>query len=208
MEKFLLDVENIISVADRFWVFTISCALIIVAFLFNLMLSLLKSGYSSKNRCSFLVFSAVVILLECAFLEKKDSQYLILTTVALTLLSFIPLLLIRVKTGKKKQVELARYIDDKLKFANEINTNSPPKTLKCEPINNTKPNKPEVNFTHVKNVIERLNYYALSPFDRKQVNDLSCLLVEAERSCITQELKEKINEGLGSLLKIMSKYGV
>jgi len=209
MESFLLEVEKFIQSSERFWVVIIACALILTAFLFNLTLAVFRSGYNTKKRLSFLVFSLSVVALENAFLVKKDSEYLIFATLFLALLSFIPLLLIRVKTGKKKQVELARYIDDRLKQANEnCLQEKPPITIKCQPIEQKTVYKEDVNFSHVKNVIERLNYYTLSPFDRKQVNDLSCLLIEAEKTGITKELKEKINDGLGALLKIMSKYGV
>ena len=206
MENILNEVEGFISNLDGFWTFIISCSLVVFAFLFNLIFAILRSGYNTKKRCTFLVFSAVVIFLESAILLKKGSEYLIYATISLSLLSFIPLLFIRVKSGKKKQVELARYIDDKIRKASE-DQEKQPTILKCQP-EPPKVQKSEVNFSHVKNVIERLNYYALSPFDRKQVNDLSTFLTEAERVGITQELKEKINDGLGILLKIMSKYGV
>ena len=206
MESLLKDVEKFISGLDRFLVFSIATAVVLTVFLINLLLAFFRSGYSTKKRCSYLVLSAVVVLVENAFLLNRNSEYLVYTTLSFSLLLFIPLLLIRVKTGRKKQVELARYIDDKIKSANSVKEEEPI-VLKCQPTMQ-KPSKMEINFTHVRNVIERLNYYALSPFDRKQVNDLNCLLTEAERVGITQELKEKINDGLGVLLKIMSKYGV
>ncbi len=68
--------------------------------------------------------------------------------------------------------------------------------------------KEELNFSHVKNVLERLNYYNLSPVDKKIVGDLRSMLFEAERVGVTAEGKSKLNEGLCSLLKIMSKYSV
>ena len=68
--------------------------------------------------------------------------------------------------------------------------------------------KEELNFTHVKNVLERLNYFNLSPADRKTVIDLKSELYKVENIGHTRESKVKINDGLSSLLKIMSKYSV
>ncbi len=67
---------------------------------------------------------------------------------------------------------------------------------------------PEVDFTHVRNVMERLDYFGLSQTDRNAVNQLKTTLAEAESFGIDDALKGKINDGLGQLLKIMSKYNV
>jgi hypothetical protein len=66
----------------------------------------------------------------------------------------------------------------------------------------------ETDFTHVKNVIERLSFYPLSPNDKKQIRELKENVFFAETDGVTDPLREKINEGLGNLLKIMSKHGV
>lgn len=65
----------------------------------------------------------------------------------------------------------------------------------------------DVDFSHVKNVIDRLSYFNLTSNDRRQVKELELNLIDAETNGYTIEVKEKINSGLGSLLKIMSKYG-
>lgn len=65
----------------------------------------------------------------------------------------------------------------------------------------------DLDFTHVKNVISRLDYCSLSQSDRRQVHELESYIIEAERGAEEKGLKEKINDGLSSLLKIMSKYG-
>ena len=69
-----------------------------------------------------------------------------------------------------------------------------------------KPDFPD--FTHVKSVVERLTYFPLTASDKKQVQELERTIVRAENGEDTPELKNKINDGLGALLKIMSKYGV
>lgn len=65
----------------------------------------------------------------------------------------------------------------------------------------------EIDYTHVKNVIARLDYFGLKESDRRQIHDLEASLSEAERGVCNEELKGRINDGLSSLLKIMSKYG-
>ncbi len=64
------------------------------------------------------------------------------------------------------------------------------------------------DFSHVKNIIARLDGFGLSVADRKQVNDLQTYIARAENGEIIPDVKRRINDGLGALLKIMSKYGV
>lgn len=80
-------------------------------------------------------------------------------------------------------------------------------TKKTEKTHCEKKTDNDLDFTHVRNVISRLNYFGLSQADRRQVHDLEAWLLEAERGYDGKEVKEKINDGLSSLLRIMSKYG-
>lgn len=66
----------------------------------------------------------------------------------------------------------------------------------------------ELDFEHVKNVISRLNYYELKDTDKRQVKELENALLRAERGEFNIDVKSRINDGLGALLKIMSKYGI
>lgn len=68
--------------------------------------------------------------------------------------------------------------------------------------------KKEIDFSHVKNIIERLKYYNLNTSEKKQIKDLLFDVREAECGNDTEEKKNSINERLGGLLKIMSKYHV
>jgi hypothetical protein len=65
-----------------------------------------------------------------------------------------------------------------------------------------------LDFTHVKNVLKRLDYYSLNPTDKRQVRELETLIFKAENGEQSKEIKQELNDGLGALLKIMSKYGV
>ena len=68
--------------------------------------------------------------------------------------------------------------------------------------------KSEIDFSHVKSVLSKLEYYPLKEQDKKQARDLENAIITAEEMGINYELKEKINDGLGALLKIMSKYAI
>ena len=67
------------------------------------------------------------------------------------------------------------------------------------------PKKTNADFTHVKNVIERLRAFPLSTGDKKQIKDLEDAIVLIENGL---EDEYSINDELGALLKIMAKYGV
>ena len=66
----------------------------------------------------------------------------------------------------------------------------------------------EINFSHVKNVINRLKLYPVQMAEKKQVEELNLLIKKAEESVMTPNLKAEINEKLSMLLKIMAKYNV
>lgn len=77
-----------------------------------------------------------------------------------------------------------------------------------KPVAKTKVNAAELDFTHVKNVIERLNYYNLNGAERRLVKDLRYAVSQAESGNVLPETQSEINDGLGAVLKIMAKYGV
>ncbi len=150
--------------------------------------------------------------------------------------AFIPVKLSMPKPKfKKEQLDLARLIDGGYKsrktqnaqpvviespkndlpessesgqnFVNERELIKPTERI----IVSKKPDAPsevDIDFTHVKNVIDRLDYFNLAPSDKRVVNELSANLRLAENGEFTPDIKGKINDGLGLLLKIMSKYGV
>ncbi|MBE7086863.1 MAG: hypothetical protein E7369_01005 [Clostridiales bacterium] len=120
---------------------------------------------------------------------------------------------------KKEEKEFIDYIDKEIKKQDE----SPYVTKEEKPTFNgqvlsrlTVKDKPEIkqspvtdiDFTHVKNVIERISYYNLNSTDKRTLSELSSAVIEAETVGLTPPLKGKINDYLGALLKIMSKYNV
>jgi hypothetical protein len=128
---------------------------------------------------------------------------------------------------KKEQLELVQYIDSTLKntlnipLENRKNTQleyykrqnnqalNPFDEGKGVAVKETSsPSQAMPDFTHVNNVIERLNQFQLTPFDKKQVKELEINIATLKREGNNPEIKSKLNDGLSALLKIMSKYGV
>lgn len=79
-----------------------------------------------------------------------------------------------------------------------------------EPVIKDKVNNlaPDIDFSHVKNILKRLNYYTLNESEKSCVDRLNADVIKAENGKVDNALKSDINDGLGFLLKIMSKYGV
>ncbi len=107
----------------------------------------------------------------------------------------------------EKQLDLARLIDKKasdVKQEREV----------CEKIElkpfeeNIRGEDKELDFSHVKSVINRMEYYSLGQNDKRQIFELEQALNEAEKNGLNDSIKNRINDGLGALLKIMSKYGI
>ena len=81
-------------------------------------------------------------------------------------------------------------------------------SVKAEPEKPVENGCAELDFSHVKNVLQRLEPALLTYSDRRQIHELEIALAEAESGRYSAETKGKINEGLGNLLKIMARHGV
>lgn len=68
--------------------------------------------------------------------------------------------------------------------------------------------KESLNFSHVKNILKKLSNYSLNQTEKRQVEELSESMYFLENGQETKETKDKLNDGLNSLLKIMAKYSV
>ena len=109
-----------------------------------------------------------------------------------------------------EQKEFTRYIDQQIKNP-EQPTLKPildKIILNKNPIEQVKKELPEVDFSHVGGILERLEYFPLSATDKKQVNSLRATLLQAQNGQSDFEVKLRLNDGLSDLLKIMSKYNV
>ena len=213
---------NVIFSAVSGTLFFLICALAVFsAFIICLCLSVFKTGYGLKKR----VWYVAVAALFCAILNARANftgeQNLssVLLIFALTLL--LPLCFIPEKGGNEKRAvaedegrrRFVRFLDDKLKRAREFSDNS--SHFETEEIKTVNPpperetvNSQDIDFSHVKNVLSRLEPALLSYADRRQIHDLEMALYDAERGNYSPETRSKINEGLGNLLKIMAKHGV
>lgn len=209
-----------------------------VAFLIVAFLSIFKCGYGLKKRTWFFIicFSTLSFQFALSFFSFDSVGYGLLSLSVYLLLS-IPILSIRRKEQKDAR-EFAKFIDKHVKQDNaskefiavprssEISLNAESfmqpafenveykeqSSIRDNELNQQtktkKKNGNDIDFTHVKNVISRLDFYGLSSTEKKTVLDLERAINYAETEGPNEQIRVKINDGLGALLKIMSKYGV
>ena len=65
----------------------------------------------------------------------------------------------------------------------------------------------DVDFSHVRQVVEKLSKVELSSMEKEQVQELENAVNEAEQGG-ENLLTDKINNGLSALLKIISNYDI
>ena len=185
-----------------------------VGFSVCLFLSIFKRGYGIQKRLWFLIllFILCALLKARAFVTgEKDFSPLLL---CFGLILFLPVYFIRAKAPKEQADNLSareyvRILDDKIKRTDDLEkTQADFKTevIKAEPQPPVANDKPD--FSHVKNVLQRLEPAVLSYADRRQIHELELSICEAENGEYSEETRIKINEGLGNLLKIMARHGV
>ncbi len=184
-----------------------------------LAISLGKQNYSVKNRL-WLVFDFVSILLIDFWLEFyvfNSIKYLILL-LAVECISLSICLFVNKK--QKQDIKENKSIKDFLnkcylsqnqeKSTQSLENKS--KEIRSEVIRPSlvKQNeiKDDIDFSHVKTVLKKLDFYPLKEQDKKSAKELERAIIEAEENGLDQRLKQSINDGLGQLLKLMSKYAV
>ena len=195
-------------------------ARIILASLICALLSVLKREYGLRKRLWLAVFMVGVSLIQL-WIELSvfyQVKHLLLTAgICVCMLAIILFLPTRKNEITAPQRDLARFISKKAKIqtqsastdygGKEMEVFTSP-IIKAQPQITPVNDKKEIEFSHVKSVINKLEYYPLKEQDKKQAKELENAILSAEQNGITLELKEKINDGLGALLKIMSKYAV
>ena len=210
-------------------VFLVCCAIIFLAFIVNLILWATVKNYKKSKRRWFYFTVPTVISLQVSmslFASESGAYIALIVFFAIPLIGVSLSLKERGAVIKKEQIDLAKYFDAKarevkpIKELNELDNGydidredkeaykplSPSNVQQL--LNDERQKEYGLDFSHVKNVLSRLDYFSLSPADKRQVKDLEVTLAQAERGEFTLSLKEKLNDGLGLLLKIMSKYGV
>ena len=195
-------------------IFAVFLSLVIIVFVLNLILSCFKTDYGITKRLWQPLFAVGLVFICRALCQVAGyGDYVTCLIASFSALTFIPVLLVRVKTFKvtERQRDLVKFIDGQIK--SEEKKGDICEKISCEKHVEHKAEKNavsdfEVDFQHVKNVISRLDYFGLKESDKRQVKELENALIVAERGEFNQEVKCKINDGLGALLRIMSKYGV
>lgn len=186
----------------------------------------------------YIVFSATFLLQVACDVTREANGSLSLYAVSILLLLSIPSIIIpkRQKTVSENQLDFVRFMDSRLsgtiKSASvndaqkvDFDEQQPaPSVIKdavgvinVRGISDQESSKdsvtqqaltPPPDFSHVKHVISRLDDFGLSATDKKQVRELQTAIARAENGENVPEVKRCVNDGLGALLKIMSKYGV
>lgn len=186
----------------------------LVSFLTFILLSIFCPNFDLKKRIAhYGVIIAIYIASHSmlnAYVEYVGYDEFLLS---LNLILSLPLVFIRVKCkNKKADEELNEIIDDEIqkedvysppqpKFVQRVLAKKTQLNAKTPPLN-------DLNYSHVKSILERLSYYPLSQSDKNKMEQLNTFLCDVENGDDSQLKKSKINEGLGELLKIMSRYGV
>lgn len=205
----------------------------LVAFLTILcsILSLAKSQYTHLKRL-WIVFDFVgICLIEFWFEMQIDRQisYLYLTVgvcfIGLAICLFLPVKKLKISEEKRM---LAQFLD---RCAHNENSEHRQQNLSVKSQKDVKLSKilsspiisanrsdvinkkssqenDEIDFTHIKSILARLEYYPLKEQDKKSAKELEKAILDAEENGLDKILKQSINEGLGALLKIMAKYAV
>ena len=179
--------------------------------LLNIFLSILKRDYTliKRLRLSFVIMPFLFCCLLGIINYRLESVGLLF---CFWMFLFSPVLFIRVKSSAEPE-----KIKDIINKA--INSSKDSDIFSCvkkekevevlkkvnPPLNDDVNTRALPDFTHVKNVLERLWEYPLSAGDKKQLKDLENAIILIENG---NEPNYELNDELGALLKIMSKYGV
>ncbi len=211
-EKIYNLTNSVLSVLDGGWILIIALSLQAIIFTVALLLTLLKPLYSLKNRAWFFIASLATSFLELFVFSVAGQVSLIYLSLFFTAcfcgaIASLPQKPLKIKESQR---ELARLIDKSVKEAEPPLPPQPPKQQESiAPLEEQgDASKFELDFQHVKLVVQKLEYYPLSANDKKLVRELEENIYLAENQGFSTLIKCKINDGLGALLKIMSKYGV
>ncbi len=223
-ELFLYNFTDLIKSIGIDIIFLSSLALVVILSLTSIVISLIKKRYSQKNRLWIVFLFAGIFLMEMwaeFIIAKKTLYFLILLGVISLFLSVVLFIPEKCKKSSVSQKALAKFLDDCVKndYKRKYNENPEEKLEESKVLNspitkltNEEQNddgvNDEIDFSHVKNILSRLNYYPLKEQDKKTARDLEQAIYSAEQNGLNIQLKEDINDGLSALLKIMSKYAV
>lgn len=232
MTEFFNDFFSGAAVRARGWIFLAGLCAVFAACAAETVFAFCFNGYGVRKRARYFVVSGAAIAAQfIPYADGKTVQY-VFAAVFFALVLSLPVLGVPVKKGgvTDRQRELVRFIDGRIKGARESGENLAGERggkfcgdtglsravvgdEKVEILKTSGTRRQgagqscDLDFAHIRSVVSRLDYFSLSAADKRTVNDLNFSLAEAERGNVSDAVKEKINDGLGALLKIMSKYG-
>lgn len=179
-----------------------------VAFLFACVF---KRDFTLKKRIAFFPFLISVLAIQggAEIALGGDSFILLLFGVCVGIVGVALVIPVKKVEYKKEHVEFARFLDQKTKSVEKFNerTEYPVEKIKCVE-KEQKLESAGIDYSHVKHILSKMEYYPLSVADKRQVKDLSIAVNLAEEGDNGADIKNRINDGLGALLKIMSKHGI
>ena len=222
MKNLFYDFFDFFATLDESWFMLSSFAFILFFGIINLLVTAFKRVYTFSQKSWFLFLALAITALDGFYCSLSGSHYYLVSAfLGLTLFAFaVPFRRKPKRAATKKErlipIELVKEAEQKLREESMQSTQRPFREESMQgqfrepdsPKISVPPDKPTMrpDFSHVRNVIERLSYFPLSAPDRRQINELEALLVSAERDG-DGSAKDKLNEKLSSLLKIMAKYG-
>ncbi len=170
-----------------------------------------KRDFTLKKRAAYFPFliSTLAVQGGAEIALCGDSYVLLLFGVCVGIVGVALVIPVKKVEYKEEHVEFARFLDQKTKSVEKIagRTELPVEKIKCV----EKEGKLEsalLDYSHVKHILSKMDYYPLSVADKRQVKDLSLAVNSAENGDDGADIKKRINDGLGALLKIMSKHGI
>lgn len=204
--EYLVNAFSSVSVA---FVFIAGLALVFFFFVCALICEIITGKrivfFSVYDGFCLTVSALQIAALSVDGLDGEDKTAVFFTLGMYFLLKTILKLPIKKKTKTNEVLSgFIRELDEKIHSTREV------EKLSCRTESNVeqKVEEEEVDFAHIKNVAERLKYYGLNQSEKKQVNELLSTVREIELGNRSEGKRNAINEGLGTLLKIMSKYRV
>jgi hypothetical protein len=200
-------------------VFLFCIIAIFILTIFCVVIALCKTNYSVKDRLWALFINTSILLFDFWFEQfvKGEIKYFILV-VAIECISLSLCLFVNKKehfiSDEKKS--LANFFS-KCALNQNINQNYNQnynheqdgvisEVIKLEQKEDRKGE--EIDFSHVKSVLRKLDYYPLKEQDKRSAKQLENAINQAQENGLDESLKQTINDGLGQLLKLMSKYAV
>ncbi len=201
--------KGVFSKTDGGILFAVCLSLQVSVFVFRLIaIFAAKSEACVKNFPFVLIGFVEFGVMRVADFYGGETEGLAVIVAVVAALFCLPFCFFKVERKEEKLYRSAfiKHIDDCIKKETSDETSRElTEKYVCRQQN---PPEDAIDYSHVKGILDRLDYFSLSPSDKKQVRELKTYLAEAEEGEADADLRDKLNDGLGALLKIMSRYGV